>query len=108
MRKFLHGFDLRLALLAAVALLMGQVGATAHAYAHGATGGATYQSGLASHDPCSACLAYAPLLSAAASPSALPSLEPQVGTFDPAAPASSLIEIAPKLGFRSRAPPIRP
>jgi hypothetical protein len=108
LRKFLHGFDLRLALLATVALLMGQVGATAHAYAHGAAVGATYQNGLASHDPCNDCLAYAPLLSAAASPGALPGLEPQVGAFDLAAPASSLIESAPKLGFRSRAPPIRP
>ena len=108
MRKFLHGFELRLALLAVIALLIGQVGANTHAYAHGATGVGVHQSGPVSHDPCNDCLAYAPLLSATAFPGALPSLEPQVETFDPAVSASSLVDIAPKLGFRSRAPPVRP
>jgi hypothetical protein len=107
LRKFLHVFELRLALLAVVALVVAQLGATAHTYSHGAASLASHQSGAVSHDPCNDCLAYAPLLSAAATPGPLPSLEPQGHGVGPLATANSLVELPPALAFRPRAPPVR-
>jgi len=109
MRKLRHRFELRLAIMAALALLIAQLGATSHAYSHDAAAGAaaSHRSGANSHDQCNDCLAYAPLLAAAAAPSALPFLGPQGPSAAVRATADSLVERSPTLAFRSRAPPTR-
>lgn len=111
LRKFLHGFGLRLALLSVAALLIAQLGATAHAYSHSAADSSTHQScstgptRTSSHDPCNDCLAYAPLLSAAAAPGPLPSLESHGRSVAQPVAASSFVDLSLRLAFRSRAPP---
>ena len=107
MRKFLHGFELHLALLAVVALAVAQLGATTHAYSHDAAASTTQRAKPASHDPCNNCLAYAPLLSAVATPPHLPSIEPQGRGAVLAPAATSLVNLSPAFAFRPRAPPVR-
>jgi hypothetical protein len=106
LRKLLHRFELRIALLAALALLIAQLGAMSHAYAHDAAVGspATHQTA-ATHDLCNDCLAYAPLLAAAGTPSALPYIEPQGRGLATRATAESLLDLSLTVAFRSRAPP---
>jgi hypothetical protein len=107
LRRLLHRFELRLAVMAVLALLIAQLGATAHAYAHHVAdrGASARHAGTIAHNPCSDCLAYAPLLSAAGTPTALPLIGRQpTGAARHPAPAS-LVEPAPALAFRSRAPP---
>jgi hypothetical protein len=107
LRKFLRRFELRVAAIAAVALLFAQLGAMSHAYSHdAAVGSVSHQSGANSHDPCNECLAYAPLLSAAGTPTALPWIEPQGRTLATSATARSLVARFITLAFRSRAPPV--
>lgn len=107
MATFLHRFELRLAVFAAMLLLLAQFGAMSHAYSHDAAVGspATHQTGASSHDPCGECLAYAPLLSAAGTSATLPSVEPQGRGAALRSAAHGLIPSAPTLAFRSRAPP---
>jgi hypothetical protein len=96
--------------MAVVALLIAQLGAMSHAYSHDAAVGSlpTHQSGASSHDPCNDCLAFAPLLSAAGAPSALPFIEPQGRGLTACATPCSLIDLSLTLAFRSRAPPHTP
>jgi hypothetical protein len=105
LRKYLHRFAFDLALLAVVVLAVTQLGATAHAYSHDATGSTRHQSAPAGHNPCDDCLAYAPLLSAVAAPPPLPPIEPQNNGTEIPQVATSLVDISPSLAFRSRAPP---
>jgi hypothetical protein len=107
LRKFLHRFELRIAVLTAVALLLAQLGAMSHAYSHDAAAGPApaHQIGAGSHNPCDECIAYAPLLSAAGTPAALPSIEPQSFDLPSRAVADSLVDLSLTLAFRSRAPP---
>lgn len=107
MRKFLHRCELRLAVMAALALLIAQLGATSHAYAHDvvARASAALHGGAGAHNPCNDCLAYAPLLSAAGAPAALPLVGHQAHGGAGCAAADSLVERLPPLAFRSRAPP---
>jgi hypothetical protein len=107
LRQLLHRFELRLAVMAAVALLFAQLGAMSHAYSHDAAIGSptTHQTGASSHDPCNDCLAYAPLLAAAGAPSALPFIEPQGRGLVTRAAVNSLVDLSLTLAFRSRAPP---
>jgi hypothetical protein len=104
----LHRFQLRVALVTAVALLFAQIGAMTHAYSHTAdiTPASAHQSLPGAHDVCGDCLSFAPLLSAAGTPSALPFIEPQGRS--PGIPAQSIsrVERSPHLAFRSRAPPV--
>jgi hypothetical protein len=110
LRKFLHRFELRLAVMAAVALLLAQLGAMSHAYSHDAALGSptTHQAGANSHDPCDDCLAYAPLLAPGGMPGALPFIEPQGRGLATSAAAHSLVDLSLTLAFRSRAPPLTP
>jgi hypothetical protein len=110
LRKLLLRFELRIAVMAAVALLIAQLGAMSHAYSHDAAAGdpATHQTGASSHDPCSECLAYAPLLASAGTPNVLPSVEPQGRGLSTLAAADSLVDLSLTLAFRSRAPPTTP
>lgn len=109
LKHFPHRVELRVAVLAALALLFAQFGAMSHAYSHDAVAGApaaTHQTGAASHDPCNDCLAYAPLLCAAGAPTALPSSLPQSRGLATRATAASLVNLDLTLAFRSRAPPL--
>jgi hypothetical protein len=107
LRKFLHRFELRIAALAAVALLLAQLGAMSHAYSHDAAAGPVpaHPTGTGSHAACDECLAYAPLLAAAGGLSALPLIEPQRFALPSRAAADSLVDLSLTLAFRSRAPP---
>ncbi len=94
--------------LALAMLLIAQLGAQLHTYAHGNTGASSAPTPtlLASHDACDDCLAFAPLLSAAGAPARLPRLAGQACTPAPPLRARSLLDSALILAFRSRAPPL--
>jgi hypothetical protein len=87
------------------ALLFAQLGAMSHAYSHDATRSSTHQIAANSHDLCNDCLAYAPLLSAAGTPTALPLIQPPGRGPATSATVRSLVELGPIPAFRSRAPP---
>jgi hypothetical protein len=105
LRKVLHRFELRLVLLAMVGLLIAQLGALSHAYSHGAVPAPAAHAGLGGHDPCSDCLAFAPLLSAGTAPAVAPLVLPRTVVAAAPAAARSLNGVSGSLGFRSRAPP---
>jgi len=101
-------FELRFAAITAIAVLIAQLGAVAHAYAHvpGAHPAAAYQTNAGNHDSCTDCLNFAPLLSAAGTPAALPLIEPPGRGAGVHAECSSLVDRHLHLAFRSRAPPL--
>ena len=107
LREFLHRFELRLAVMAALLLLTAQIGAMSHAYSHdGRVGSApAHGSGATSHSPCDECLAYAPLLAAAGASGALPFIEPQSHGAAARQRGDSIANVSLILAFRSRAPP---
>jgi hypothetical protein len=107
LKKLLHRFGLRIAAIAALALVLAQVGAVAHAYSHDTAVGVsqTHLPQPAGHEFCGDCLNFAPLLSAAGGPAALPFVEPRSASLAPHAEFRSLLEHRPLLAFRSRAPP---
>ena len=98
----------RIAVITAIALLIAQIGAMTHAYSHVAQVAppSAHQSLLNSHDFCNDCLNFAPLLSAAGTPAALPVVVPQGRGFGLTAACRSLVNRRPLLAFRSRAPPV--
>lgn len=105
-------YELRFAVLAAIALLFAQVGAIAHAYAHDASSlvashhsGANSHSAANSHDLCNDCLAYAPLLAAAGAPVSVPLIEVERSVANVNGTSASLVGLTLTLAFRSRAPP---
>jgi hypothetical protein len=106
LRKFLHRFELRIAAMAAIALLLAQLGAMSHAYSHDMT--AAHQSGASSHEPCNDCLGYAPVLLGAAAPGTLPRVEAQSHARTVQAASRSRVDRTLHLAFRSRAPPKTP
>jgi hypothetical protein len=103
----MHRFELRAALIIAVALLIAQFGAMAHAYTHGsgAERNGARQSNPGNHEFCGDCLNFAPLLCAAGAPAALPIIAPQGRSAPLRVAARSLLADRPLLAFRSRAPP---
>jgi hypothetical protein len=102
-----HRFEFRITALAALAFLIAQMGAIAHAYSHRpSTQTSVYQQSLASHEPCGDCLNFAPLLSAAGTPAALPVSLPIAQSSQPAAAPESFLDHRTYLAFRSRAPPV--
>jgi hypothetical protein len=102
--------EFRVALIAALALIFAQLGAMAHAYSHApeTTSTSSPQSKLGIHDLCKDCLNFAPLLSAAGAPTALPFALPQPCSMAPQAQIACLVEHKSRLAFRSRAPPVKP
>jgi len=97
--------NFRIALMMAMALLIAQFGAQAHAYSH-LHAGASSTGQLDSHGRlCSECLSFAPLLATAGSPSHQIAIAPQGVAAAPSDVVASLIASAPTLSFRSRAPP---
>ena len=105
MRDLLHPVELRLAVMAAVLLLIAQCGAMSHAYTHSLAALASQQTGATDHEPCNDCLAYAPLLAGAGSPAALAAIGPPEPCGVMRSPANSRVECSMRLAFRSRAPP---
>jgi hypothetical protein len=106
--KLLHRFKLRVAVITAIALMFAQLGAMTHAYSHTAdiTPSSAHQSVPGTHDFCSDCLSFAPLLAVAGTPAALPFIEPQGRSPSIDAELSSLVDRHLHLAFRSRAPPV--
>jgi hypothetical protein len=102
-----HRLKLRFALIAAMALVIAQLGAMAHAYTHVPETRAVsaQQTSPGVHDFCSDCLNFAPLLAAAGAPAALPFALPQGCCVEPQTQRDSLLDRKPLLAFRSRAPP---
>lgn len=99
---------LRVALIAALALLIAQIGAVRHVYAHGAEGGtvaALKQQLPGVHELCGDCLNYAPLLATAGTTGSIhfeaSPARPLLAERGAANPARA----GPFLAFRSRAPP---
>jgi hypothetical protein len=107
LRKLNARHELRVALLAALALIFAQLGAMSHAYSHQPETGSVsaQQAKLGIHDFCKDCLNFAPLLSAAGAPTALPFSLPQACIIAPQAQIACLVELKFRLAFRSRAPP---
>ena len=107
MRKLPHRLQLRFAILAAMALLLAQAGAISHAYSHsaGLTTSSSHSTGAGSHDPCSGCLAFAPLLCGAGAPNCAPFIVPPGPNFATRALPGSFVDVPRLLAFRSRAPP---
>jgi hypothetical protein len=101
-----HRFRLRFAAIAALALVIAQFGAMAHAYTHvPQTRAVSQQTSPGVHDFCSDCLNFAPLLAAAGAPAALPFALPQGCCVAPQSRPDSLLDLKLLLAFRSRAPP---
>jgi hypothetical protein len=102
-------FERRRVFLALAFFLVAQFGAQLHTYAHDAAALGTAQQTIAvSHSVCDECLAYAPLLSAAATPARMPRLPGPGRSVAPAHRFLSFLDHAPILAFRSRAPPKAP
>jgi hypothetical protein len=109
LRRLNHRQEFRIALIAALTLFFAQIGAMSHAYSHAPESGAnSSQTNLGIHDFCKDCLNFAPLLSAAGAPVALPFAIPQPCRVAPQAQISCLVDLKFRLDFRSRAPPISP
>jgi hypothetical protein len=108
--RFKHRHGFHVALIAALALIFAQLGAMAHAYSHvpETTSLSAQQAKLGIHDLCKDCLNFAPLLSAAGVPIALPFALPQACSLAPQAQIAYLVELKFRLAFRSRAPPVTP
>jgi hypothetical protein len=102
--------EFRVALIAALALMFAQLGAMAHAYSHAPDGPpvSSQQANQGIHDFCKDCLNFAPLLSAAGAPTALPFALPQACSVAPQAQITCLVSFKFLLAFRSRAPPVSP
>ncbi len=102
-------FERRRVFLALAFFVVAQFGAQLHTYAHDAAAlGAAQQTLAVSHGVCDECLAYAPLLSATATPARMPRLPGPARAFTPAHGFLSFRDHAPILAFRSRAPPKAP
>jgi len=103
-----HRLQLRFAVIAALALVIAQLGAMAHAYTHvpqTRAAAAQLQQTPGVHDFCSDCLNFAPLLAAAGAPAALPFGLPQGCSIAPQAQLDPPLDLKLLLAFRSRAPP---
>jgi hypothetical protein len=105
-----HRLRLRFAVIAALALVIAQLGAMAHAYTHvpETRAAAAQHTTSGVHDFCNDCLNFAPLLAAAGAPAAVPFALPQGCCVAPSAPRDSLLDLKFLLAFRSRAPPAAP
>lgn len=108
MKRLSRKIELRLALITAIALLIAQFGAQAHAYTHLRLGADTTDQ-LDSHGRlCTDCLAFAPLQAKAGGHSLPVVFAPQGVEVAPASAVISLAERVITPAFRSRAPPAIP
>jgi hypothetical protein len=88
-------------------LLIAQLGAVSHAYAHDAEAAprTTHPAGAASHDLCGDCLVFAALLSIGGAPAPPPVTLARGRSAAVRGLSGSLIGDSRTLAFRSRAPP---
>jgi hypothetical protein len=101
-----HRLKLRFAVIAALALVIAQFGAMAHAYTHvPETRAVSQQASPNVHDLCSDCLNFAPLLAAAGALAGLPFALPQGLCVARQSQLDSPLDLKLLLAFRSRAPP---
>jgi hypothetical protein len=96
---------LRVALMTAMALLIAQFAAQAHAYSHLRPGSDSTDQFDSRGRLCSECLSFAPLLATAGSTGQQPVVTPQIVGAAPSVSVASLISRSTVLAFRSRAPP---
>jgi hypothetical protein len=102
-----HRIEFRITALAVLAFFIAQMGAIAHAYTHHPpTQTSVTQQSQTSHELCGDCLNFAPLLTAAGTPAALPFSLQHSQTAQPSASPASFLDHRTYLAFRSRAPPI--
>jgi hypothetical protein len=103
-----HRQEFRIAAFVAIALFIAQMGAIAHAYTHQPSSDRTSasQQFATSHEFCSDCLNFAPLLAAAGTPAVLPVSLQFTQSDPPPAPPASFLAHRTYLAFRSRAPPV--
>jgi hypothetical protein len=107
LKKFPHYTPFALALIAAFVLVVAQLGAMHHAYSHVPLAAATVQdSNPGLHTVCDDCLSFAPVLSAAGSPTVTVFIAPPARALALRAVVASLINNRLDLAFRSRAPPV--
>jgi hypothetical protein len=107
-KRLSRKLELRVAVITAIALLIAQFGAQAHAYTHLRLGADTTDQ-LDTHGKlCTDCLAFAPLLGKAGSHSLPVIFAPQGVEIAPASAVVSLTERVLTPAFRSRAPPSIP
>jgi hypothetical protein len=97
-------FSLRL--LLSLMLLIAQVGAVAHAYAHVSSGGDSFGAPIDTVQLCGQCQSSLPLFAAAKGPDRIFEFDPADACSATPSRALSLIEARLVLAFRSRAPPI--
>jgi len=97
-----------LAAFAALALLIGQLGAMAHSYTHHLPTAkmSAKQQQANSHAICDDCLNFAPLLAAVGAADALPFLAPSIISVPAPTAPDSFRSHRTFLAFRSRAPPL--
>jgi hypothetical protein len=100
-----HKVNLRIALLTALALLIAQLGAQAHAYSHLRAGSHTAEQQDLHGGQCYDCLSFAPLLASAGGPSHVLIVAAQGVEAAPDAAVVTLTTSTPTHAFRSRAPP---
>jgi hypothetical protein len=107
LKKIPHHSPFGLALIAALVLVLAQLGAMNHAYSHVPQASATVQdSNPAAHVLCDDCLSFAPVLSSAGSPAVVSFVAPPARAIALRAVAASLLNHRLDLAFRSRAPPV--
>jgi hypothetical protein len=107
LKKFTHKSAFSFAVIAAIVLVLAQLGAMNHAYTHVPQVAATVQdSNPAAHSICDDCLSFAPVLSAAGSHTLLLFVAPPARAVALRAVAASLFNNRLNLAFRSRAPPV--
>jgi hypothetical protein len=107
LKKTPHHSSFGLALIAAMVLVLAQLGAMNHAYSHVPLAAATVQdSNPAAHTLCDDCLSFAPVLSSAGSPAVVSFVAPPARAIALRAVAASLLNHRLDLAFRSRAPPV--
>lgn len=106
MNRLNHHANLRIALLTALALLVAQLGAQAHAYSH--FNSASHPAGELDYHTaqCFDCLSFAPLLASAGGPSHALVVAQQGVLSAPNAALVTLTTTGSVSGFQSRAPPL--
>ncbi len=109
MNRLQRAFALRIAVITTLALLLAQLGALTHAYSHvpQAARAAAHQPISNTHDACSDCLNFAPLLAPGGASDELPFAGPTGHPgLAPCAEESSAPGRHACFAFRSRAPPV--
>ncbi len=107
LKRIAHNPSFALAVFAAIALVLSQLGAMNHAYSHVPQAAASVQDlNPAAHAICDECLSFAPVLSSSGSRAVIDFAAPPARAIALSAIAASLLNHRLDLAFRSRAPPV--